>query len=481
MGANERVAERIENQQKAFEKLKEVFADEKQWQYLDDLRYWYLENNSEVARWRVNIAQGIKKATKTLLSEDTVKEVNRMIDTLNRRIEGINAAATSDDFNRYRSLIKSGYRGLKGRLEREEKTAYDMIEQSQELTRLRDELIEANRLVAKWKQAHRKSSASYKEQLQKAKELVRALDNAYSLFKGRYEAIATDGYFIYDFASESTLAREISERVIDFYSRDGDARRATEQIVSLYDDVLSDKGRDELRVILMDCLQDRDSSEEIRQKIEARMRELDNEGKGDLELLKTGEHEENYPFDNLVEFPEFEIEPISRFVNIEIGLPKDLAEELTSYARGSYQVTLAHAERINELATEFGTPSLEVEPLATKKRVDENKGLVEQAIMACDLLIDAMESFKKGGAGNSTQGGQSFIKNFKKRVRELRATLRLTTKGVTGESTEAFKALEEEYRILYEWVENSFFQFGGAPDGESHLSKAQKARYNVTF
>lgn len=481
MGANETVQEKLENQKSAFYALKTIFEDTQEWEYLDDLRYWYLENNSQVISWRMRIAKGIQSAHRTLLDEDTLATVNKFIDTLNSRLESLTSAQDYLPYQRSRRAVESAYKTLKGRLEMAERTAYSEIPQSAELTAMRSELALANRQVEEWYVKDKESKGNQKA-VQTAKAQAKAQEIAERFCLIPDGIIATDhgGWFSYERGFDLKSAQSFAEEIVRHFTQDYDLQKTLKWLADTYGQYIENQW-DNLYDCVNDHLKDYDFSG-LGQAIYDIERGLASANSSYENAVRNGqgEHPDNFAYGKSVAFPQIEIGSISHFVNREVGIPSEIAEELLAYARGSYQVTVSHADRINDLAEEYGTPKLgEVETNVSRRLVDKSSELITQAISACDKLVEAMNAFKKGGASNSTSGGGQLISDFKTQVMRLRTTLKKNVKGKTGYSVDAFEELENRFDELYEWVHSSFVQYGGTPNGETHLSKAKKAKFDA--
>lgn len=481
VGANEEVQEKLENQKSAFYALKAVFENTQEWKYLDNLRYWYLENNSQVISWRMRIAKGIQSAHRTELDPDTLTAVNKLINTLNSRLESLESAQDYLSYQRSRRAVESAYKALKGRLEMAERTAYSEIPQSAELSAMRSELALANRQVEEWYVKDKESKGNQKAvQTAKAQAKAQEIAESFCLIPDGITAIDNGGWFSYERGLTLEDTQALADGIVAHFAQAYDLQETLDWLRQ-YSQAISDKQWDKFYDCVNDHLKDYDL-DSLGQAIYEIERELASANSSYENAVRNGqgEHPDNFAYGKSVAFPQIEIGSISQYVNREVGVPPKIAEELLTYARGSYQVTVSHADRINELAEEYDTPKIgEILTAVNAQLLAQNSELIERAVSACDGLIVAMEQFKNKGMSNSTRGGGELIKEFKAQVRALRKSLRSNVKNSTGYSLDEFNLLEENFTKLYNWVNSSFVQYGGEPDGIIHVSKATKAKLDA--
>lgn len=135
--------------------------------------------------------------------------------------------------------------------------------------------------------------------------------------------------------------------------------------------------------------------------------------------------------------------------------------ELEYYTTGAYEKTIAGADRINQIAREYGTLPLNV----TRKMKRDTDSLKA-------MLTELIALAKGMSIGNSVHGAR-VAEAF---VQAAEVMLRKADKGskAFGRARDAF---EESGANLKEWIYGSWYQFGGTPANHKKSFSGDKSTY----
>lgn len=132
-------------------------------------------------------------------------------------------------------------------------------------------------------------------------------------------------------------------------------------------------------------------------------------------------------------------------------IPAEISSELESYQKGSYDNTIAHVNRINEIAEKYGTLSLEVN---TNKNVDN---LSELTSLLKQLSSFAQALFREDA--NSKHG----IKVVKQLI-ETSSYFGNKTNYQAKTFNQAYDAFILACDDLENWINSNWYQAGGVPN-----------------
>lgn len=148
------------------------------------------------------------------------------------------------------------------------------------------------------------------------------------------------------------------------------------------------------------------------------------------------------------ETPPFKTKRLSRVGKLRGKdiLPESVVNEMSMYATGEYENTIANVAQINDLANEY-----DLLPIELKKEVnDATKRLINVAIELSNITIYF---------GRQTQQTE----RFKIATNTL---LQIENKGILA-STNACEEFVSTSNILIKWFDERWYQFGGTPEGDT--------------
>lgn len=147
----------------------------------------------------------------------------------------------------------------------------------------------------------------------------------------------------------------------------------------------------------------------------------------------------------------------------EEPLDSQIVSELESYRNGRYEHTEANADRINEIAEQFGTLALNVEKGETSAKTDELKRLLREL----DSLAETMS-----GEGNSSRGRRA-VSMLTSATRKMLAKADRKSRAFVDAEAEFSQASE----ALKSWVHERWYQFGGTPANHKPSFAGDRSTY----
>ena len=148
------------------------------------------------------------------------------------------------------------------------------------------------------------------------------------------------------------------------------------------------------------------------------------------------------------------------------ALPQAVADELLSYTSGPFKLTEQHADEINSYHTQYGTL-----PLELAQHVEASDDLIEQAQGAVRELESTFSGFT--GKHNSATGTAA--------VAALTAAVD-TLSSVTDKQAVAVTRAIDEFNAaaaqLENWIDSSWYQFGGTPENHKTAYAGDKSTYS---
>lgn len=148
-------------------------------------------------------------------------------------------------------------------------------------------------------------------------------------------------------------------------------------------------------------------------------------------------------------------------IRVEKPLGSEVIAELEGYMTGACKNTIAHADRINQIAREYGTLALDV-----TGRADCDTGALKKRLRELTALAKSMKR------GNSVHGAQ-VVEEF------VQAAGVMLKKADTG--TRAFGRARTDFTRsadgLREWVYGNWYQFGGTPDNHKKSFSGDVSTY----
>lgn len=148
------------------------------------------------------------------------------------------------------------------------------------------------------------------------------------------------------------------------------------------------------------------------------------------------------------------------------ALPQAVADELLSYTSGPFKLTEQHADEINSYHTQYGTL-----PLELAQHVEASDDLIEQAQGAVRELESTFSGFT--GKHNSATGTAA--------VAALTAAVD-TLGSATDKQARAVSRAVDEFNAaaaqLENWIDSSWYQFGGTPENHKSAYAGDKSTYS---
>lgn len=146
----------------------------------------------------------------------------------------------------------------------------------------------------------------------------------------------------------------------------------------------------------------------------------------------------------------------AKLINKSNNIPESILEELEGYAQGQFRHTAENAERINEIAMEYGTLKVSVEP--------EDK----QSVRAINQKIRKLKSvYGQFGKARNSARGEQLINNLVSATSEFLAHTR-NQQRVFDQYYEAFNLATIE---LKNWINQAWWQAGGQPENHQKAGK----------
>lgn len=438
-------------------------------------------NNSSVRAWRLNImrrVQSVQEHVTGTFSEDEYKHINSEIDGLNDEIQAFGAI----EFDNAVKLSGSS-REIRKKLvvlenELQEKINVDpLIElKTKFTTRIRD----AQGFLREEKKAKREVERENKA----IEEDNKSVETKFALFRAEARTyvenvnkelgwVTDDGQFAYFDEEREEIecfsADDMAEGCSNWFVNQEDTNAALRELPNELQDDLSDRILDEPELAY-----DKASLYQyFRSYCESKL------AKFEMPVVPAEDFEE------LKKVPEIQPRKI-RVDDIVVPhlnpstilqgnkIPDEIIEELESYRSGKYELTIQHAERINELAEKYNLLNIEI------VRNDE-----KQSVRAINSKIRELMGVQNAfGSERNSRTGQAKIKNFIGATQEFLAHTRNQEK-IFGEY---YKSFQNAAQDLEDWINRSWWQFGGQPEnhhnaghGDSSAvtkSEGSKSDYN---
>lgn len=148
--------------------------------------------------------------------------------------------------------------------------------------------------------------------------------------------------------------------------------------------------------------------------------------------------------------------------DVEDGIPEDVLAELNHFSSGAYNRTSENTGRINEIASKFNLPDIELEIETVALSADFNRKVAQ--------LLDFANQVGQGQR-NSIRGLR-YIMQFKVKTERL---IGATDKQVVAFNN-AYLEFERASNNLENWIKSAWWQFGGQGERDKRVWSPKKGR-----
>ena len=148
--------------------------------------------------------------------------------------------------------------------------------------------------------------------------------------------------------------------------------------------------------------------------------------------------------------------------DVEDGIPEDVLAELNHFSSGAYNRTSENTDRINEIASQFNLPDIELETETVALSADFNRKVTQ--------LLDLANQVGQGQR-NSIRGLR-YIMQFKVKTERL---IGATDKQIVAFNN-AYLEFERASNNLENWIKTAWWQFGGQGERDKRVWSPKKGR-----
>ncbi|MGX5378341.1 hypothetical protein ACWCL1_08875 [Ligilactobacillus sp. LYQ135] len=436
----------------------QTLADEQR-----DIKSIHRNNVKSIRAWRINWkknAERVSKAHTGILDEDEWNFLNNQIKAINIQIRSLDGLELKNkhSYKEFREKVtdiqsyiksvcnqiadkESHYKSGEAAYVALEKYANKILDEYELVMHKRQQIVQKNKVIAA-------NNAKEEDYYRQAAETVRRINRKLGALSsdGQYAGFNEQGEVI--LIDPNKVSQEWAYRIIKA-NQDGFNIRSLNGLPS------------ELQDMLFEMFKEDEDYSQDNGLIASKIAQFINANLSGIPEKPKIEYQEKEKVPELpllkINLNDIFLDELSvKLINKSNSIPENILEELEGYAQGKFSNTAKNADRINEIATKYGTLKLMIEP--------EDK----QSVRAINKKIRELKDiYGQFGSERNSAKGSKLINNLVSATSEFLAH--------TRNQQRVFDQYYEEFNLavteLKNWINQAWWQAGGQPDNHQKAGK----------